>query len=62
MGSTAAQRSTAGGADYLRVVWILGKKRITNSKYTSQSANHADPTARSPTAKRIRLGPRNSRV
>jgi hypothetical protein len=42
--------------------WTLGKRRITKSRCASQSANHADPTASSPSEKRIRLGSSNSRV
>ena len=41
-------------------VWTRGKLRITKSRYTSQSANHEDATARSLTVKRIKLGARNS--
>src|SRR5438552_7177839 len=43
-------------------VWTRGKQRITKSTYTSQSANHVEPTTTSPTEKRIKLGSRNSRV
>src|SRR5262249_45029914 len=38
----------------------LGKRRIANPRYASQSTNHAAPTTESPTRKRVRLGSRTS--
>ena len=45
-----------------RTVSTLRKQRIAKTRNTSQSANHTDPTARSPIEKRIRLGARNSKM
>src|SRR5262245_2034809 len=53
---------TSPPRELFRAVWTLGKWWIKKTTYTSQRANHTDPTARSLIEKRTRLGARNSRT